>query len=231
LFADEDPVGRHVRFKNLDWEVVGVVGNMRRAQLDAPPPPMVYLPTIDFPWSITIAVRTHGSPLAAVDTVRGAVRSVDPDQPIANLRTMRQAIDNSFSLQVRRMMLTLVGTFAGIALLLACVGLYGVMSYSVAQRTREIGVRIALGADGTQVVREVVRGGLLLVGLGIAIGALGSVGAAVGVDSQVYGLQLADRGIVFAVVAAALLVVALLACWLPARRATRIDPMVALRVE
>jgi len=231
LFADIDPLGRHVHFKNLDWEVVGVVGNISRAQLDAPPPSMIYLPMIDFPWTITIAVRTHGSPLATAAAVRTAVRSVDPDQPVANLRTMRQAIDGSFSLQIRRMMLTLVGSFAGIALVLACVGLYGVMSYSVAQRTREIGVRIALGADSSLVLGEVVRSGLLLVGMGIAAGALGSVGAAFGVDSQVYGLRLADRAIVFAVVAAALLLAALLACWLPARRATRIDPLVALRAE
>lgn len=230
LFADEDPLGRHVRFKNLDWEIVGVVGNTSRFQLDAPPPPMVYLPTIDFPWSITIAVRTQGSPLGALDAVRAAVRAVDPDQPIANLRTMRQAIEHSFFLRLRRMMLVLVGVFAGIALVLACVGLYGVMAYSVTQRTREIGVRIALGADARLILRTVVRGGLWLVGLGIGIGALGCVGAGFAVSSQLYGVRQADP-LVFALVALSLFLVATLACWLPARRATRVDPMVALRAD
>jgi putative ABC transport system permease protein len=231
LFGAEDPLGRHVRFKDLDWEVVGVVGNTSRFQLDAPPPPMVYLPTRDFPWSVTLAIRTRGSPLATVDAVRSAIRAVDPDQPIANLRTMRQAIDNSIALRLRRMMLTLVGAFAGIALLLACVGLYGVMAYSVTQRTREIGVRIALGAASGQILRDIIRGGLVLVGIGIGIGALASVPAGFGLQSQVYGMHTADFALVFGIVALSLGAVAALACWLPARRATRVDPMVALRAE
>ncbi len=231
LFGDDDPLGRHVRFKNLDWEVVGIVGNISRFQLDAPPPPMVYLPTRDFPWSITLAIRTHGSPLAAADAVRRAIRAVDPDQPIANLRTMRQSIDSSTLLRVRRMMLALVSFFAGIALLLACVGLYGVMAYSVTQRTREIGVRIALGAASDQILRDVVRGGLLLVGVGIGIGALASIPAAFGMQSQVYGMRLLDFGVVFSGVSLALVAVAILSCWIPARRATLVDPMVALRAD
>ena len=231
LFPDADPLGRHVRFKDIDREIVGIVGNMSLYQPDVPPPSMLYLPTIDFPWSITIAVRAHGSPLALVESLRRAVRSVDPDQPIANLRTMQQAIDTSFSIRLRRTMLILVGTFAGIALALACVGLYGVMSYSVAQRTREIGVRIALGADGRSVLRHVVRGGLGLVLIGILLGALGSVGAGFGLSNQLYGTHFADAGVVFALVAGALLAVAAFACYVPARRATRVDPMIALRAE
>lgn len=231
LFGEVDPVGRHVHFKNLDWEVVGVVGNMSRVQLDAPPPPMVYLPAADFPWTITLAIRTHGSPMAAADAVRSAIKAIDPNQPIADLRTMQQAIDGSFSLQIRRVMLTLVSLFAGIALLLACVGLYGVMSYSVSQRTRELGVRIALGAETRQLLLEVVRGGLYLVAVGVAIGAGGSVLASFGIDSQIYGLQMADQGLVFAAVAITLLLVAVLACLVPARRATRVDPVVALRAD
>jgi putative ABC transport system permease protein len=231
LFNDEDPIGHHVHFKDADWQVVGLVRNMAQAQLDAPPPPMAYLPVLHFPWTVNIAVRTHGSPLAAVDGIRHAVSSVDPDQPIANLVTLQQAIDTSFTLQLRRTMLILVGAFAGIALLLACVGLYGVMSYSVTQRTREIGVRIALGADSASVLRHVVRGGLLLVLCGILLGSLGSVVAGFAVASQLFGTQLLDTGIVFALVAIALLGVAAFACWVPARRATRVDPMIALRAE
>jgi predicted permease len=231
LFDQEDPLGRHIRFKDTDWEIVGIVGNISRAQLDAPPPPMIYVPVSEFPWTITIVVRAHGSPLAIIDAVRHAVRAVDPDQPIANLLTMQQAIDNSFSVLLRRTMVILVGTFAGIALLLACVGLYGVMAYSVTQRTREIGVRIALGADSFTVLRHVVHGGLVLVAIGIAIGALGSIPAGFGLQSQVYGMRFYDFGLVFGIVAGALLLVAGFACWVPARRATRVDPMVALRAE
>ena len=231
LFADADPLGRHVRFKDVDREVVGIVGNMSLYQPDVPPPPMLYLPTIDFPWTISIAVRAHGSPLALAEGIRRAVRAVDPDQPIANLRTMRQAIDNAFTLRLRRTMLILVGTFAGIAITLACVGLYGVMAYSVTQRTREIGVRLALGADARDVLQQVLRGGLWLVLLGILLGALGSIAAGYGLASQLYGTRLADAGLVFVLVAGALLAVATLACLIPARRATRVDPLVALRAE
>lgn len=231
VFGTEDVIGRHLRFKDQDWEIVGLVGDVSRVQLDAPPPPMVYLPLVHFPWSMTFVVQTHGSPLAAASAVRAALRSVDPGQPLADLRTMQQAIDNSFSLRIRRMMLTLVGLFAGIALVLACVGLYGVMSYSIAQKTREIGVRIALGADTKRVLVEALRGGFLLVGAGLLTGACGSVLAALGVDSQVYGLQTGERGLVFFAVALVLLLVALLACWIPARRATLVDPVVALRSE
>ena len=230
LYGDKDPVGHHVRFKEVDREIVGVVGNTSRFQLDAPPPPMVYLPMLDFPWTITLAVRTHGSPLAMTDAVRSAIRAVDPNQPLANLRTMSQAIDSSFALRLRRMMLILVSAFAGIALLLACVGLYGVMAYSVTQRTREIGIRIALGADTSTVLRQILRGGLWLVGLGVGIGAIGCIGAGFGLANQLYGVGQADP-LVFALVALSLFLVATLACWLPARRATRVDPLVALRAD
>ncbi len=231
LFPAVDPLGRLVHFKDADWEVVGLVGDIRDIQLDAPPRPMVYLPTLHFPWSLSFAVRTHGSPRTAAEAVRQAVRAVDTDQPIANLRTIRQAIENSASLRTRRTMLTLVGLFAGIALLLACVGLYGVMAYSVTQRTREIGVRIALGAGASRVLHEILRGGLRLVLTGILLGSLGSIVARIGVANQLYGTALAAGGLVFLVVAVALLLVAALACFIPARRATRVDPMVALRAE
>ena len=231
LYGDEDPVGRHVRFKDIDREIVGVVGNTSRFQLDAPPPPMVYLPAIDFPWTISLAIRAHGSPLAVADSVRAAIRAVDSNQPVANLRTMSQAIDNSFALRLRRMMLILVSVFAAIALVLACVGLYGVMAYSVTQRTREIGVRIALGADARQILTNIVRGGLGLVAIGLGLGALACVPAAFAMRSQFFGMQSFDFGFVFAIISCALTLVALLACWVPARRATRVDPMIALRSE
>ena len=128
-------------------------------------------------------------------------------------------------------MLTLVGIFAGIALLLACVGLYGVMAYSVTQRTREIGVRIALGAGAPRVLQDILHGGLRLVLGGVLIGALGCVAASFGIASQLYGTALGAAGLVFLVVAVALVGVAVLACWIPARRATRVDPMVALRAD
>jgi putative ABC transport system permease protein len=144
---------------------------------------------------------------------------------------MEQAIDNSFTLRLRRTMLILIGAFAGIALVLACVGLYGVMNYSVTQRTREIGVRIALGADSAAVLHHVVRGGIMLVLIGIIVGAMGSVGASFGVANQLYGIKLTEGGIIFTLVAGVLIVVAALACWIPARRATLINPIEALRAE
>jgi ABC-type antimicrobial peptide transport system permease subunit len=153
---------------------------------------------------------------------------VDPEQPIANLGTLEQSVGNS--VQVSRIMLTLVGLFAATALVLACIGIYGVMTYSVAQRTREMGIRIALGAGVGQVITLVLRDGMRLVLLGLAIGVLGSLGAGRLLANQLYRVTSTDP-IVFTLVTLVLVGVALLACWLPARRATHVDPVTALRAE
>ncbi|HUJ45331.1 MAG TPA: ABC transporter permease [Opitutaceae bacterium] len=228
LFGDEDPLGRLIHFKDATWEIVGVVGSVRRFALGFDPTPQVYYAQVYFPWYTTIVVRTRVPPLTLAPDVRRAVQSVDPEQPIANLGTLEQAVGNS--VQTSRIVLTLVGLFAATALVLACIGIYGVMAYSVAQRTREMGIRIALGAGSGQVVALVLRHGMTLVLVGVAIGALGSLGAGQLLSSQLYRVTGTDP-LVFTLVAIALIVVALLACWLPARRATRVDPVTALRTE
>jgi predicted permease len=228
FFADEDPLGRLLHFKDATWEVVGVVGSVRQYQLDFDPQPQVYFSQVYFPWHTTIVVHTQVPPLTLVGEVRKAVQAVDPEQPIANLGTLEQSVGNT--LQTRRIMLTLLGLFAGTALVLACIGIYGVMTYTVAQRTREIGIRIALGAASSQVVALVLQSGMKLVLIGLGIGVLGSIGAGRLIASQLYSVSSIDP-VVLILVALALLSVTLLACWLPARKATRVNPIEALRAD
>lgn len=225
---DEDALGGRLFFKGESWEIVGITGNVRRFALEAAATPQVYQAQYYFPWSTQYVVRTSLPPLSLVAQVRQAVRRVDPDQPIANVSTMEAAAKST--LQGRTTMLTLLGLFAGIALLLACIGIYGVMSYSIGQRTREIGIRMALGASAQRVAKLVLRHGLALVLAGLVIGAVGA-----GFANQILGSQLYDVGrldpFVFIGVAALLLLVGGIASWLPARRATRLDPTVALRAD
>ena len=228
LFPSEDPLGRLLHFKDATWEIVGVVGSVRQYQLDVDPRGQVYMPSIRFPWSTMFAVRTHVPPLTLAADMRRAVQAVDPQQPIADLNTLSDAVEQS--LQGRLTVLTLLVIFAGTALLLACVGIYGVMAYSVAQRTREMGIRLALGAGTRDVISLVLRDGVKLVLLGVAIGAFASYGAGRLIASQLYATSESDP-IVFTVVAALLIATAMLACWLPARRATRVNPVEALRAE
>jgi len=228
LFGEEDPLGRLLHFKDATWEIVGVVGSVRRFTLGVDPTPQVYYPQVYFPWYTSIVVRTRMPPLTLAPDVRRAVQAVDPEQPIANLGTLEQSVGNS--VQVSRIVLTLVGLFAATALVLACIGIYGVMAYSVAQRTREMGIRIALGAGAEQVLALVLRDGMKLVLVGLAIGVVGSLGAGQLLSNQLYRVTGTDP-LVFAMVAFVLLAVALLACWLPARRATRVNPVEALRAE
>ena len=228
FFGDEDPLGRLLHFKDATWEVVGVVGNVRQFQLDIEPQPHVYYPQVYFPWYTSIVVRTHLPPLTLVAQVRHAIQAVDPEQPIANLGTLEQSVGNT--LQTRRIMLTLLGVFAATALVLACIGLYGVMAYAVTQRTREMGIRIALGAGAGQVIALVMRAGMKLVLIGLGIGAACSVGAGYLIANQLYNVSRADPA-VFGLVALALLTATMAACWLPARNATRVNPIEALRAE
>jgi len=228
LFPNEDALGRLLHFKDATWEIVGVVGNVRQFRLDIDPFPHLFLPLRHFPWYTTVVVRARVAPLGLADDLRRAVQSVDPELPIANLTTLAQVADAS--LQNRRILLTLVGLFAAVALLLAAIGIYGVMAYTVAQRTREIGIRIALGASMPHVIGLVLRDGLKLVALGIGVGAVASYGAARLIASQLYSTSQTDP-LVLLLVAVVLVAVALFACWLPARRATRVDPVTALRAE
>jgi predicted permease len=228
LFGDEDPLGRYLHFEDNTWEVIGVVGNIRQYQLDQDPAPQVYFPQAFFPWSNAILVRTHLPPLTLTDEIRRAVQRIDPDQPLANLSTLEQSV--ALSLQSRQSIITLLGLFSGVALVLACIGIYGVTALTVSQRTREMGIRIALGAASGQVMSLVLGDGLKLVSIGLGLGLLGSLGAGRALGSQLYQISWFDP-LVLAGVVCALLAVASLACWLPARRATRINPLEALRAE
>ncbi len=228
LFGDDNPLGHQLHILDATWEIVGIVDDVRQHQLDVQPRPHVYVPQVFFPWFTSIVVRTRLPPLTLAGQVRKAVQAVDPDQPIANLGTLEQSVGKT--LQARRIMLTLLSVFAVAALVLACIGIYGVMAYAVAQRTREMGIRIALGAGSGQVIELVLRDGMKLVLVGLGLGVVGSLGAGLLLSSQLYRVHWADP-LVLTLVAFALLAAALLACWLPARRATRVDPVIALRAE
>lgn len=233
ISPNADPIGGFITNFGPDSEtlqIVGVVGNLRHLALETAPRSELYQPLGQGKWPrMFIAVRSAtGNPLALLPAVQNAVRSVDPTVPLGNVRTMEDTVARS--LLKRKFTMTLLTIFAGLAVTLASIGLYGVMSYSVAQRTREIGIRIALGAQRLDVLGLVVRQGMLLTGIGVALGLLGSLGLTRLISSLLFGVSPTDFG-TFAAVSALLLVIALLACWLPARRASGVDPMVALRTE
>jgi putative ABC transport system permease protein len=235
FWPNENPIGKRLAFgaaegEETEWmEVVGVVGHVRQQGLDDDAHVQLYLPyRQQGGGGMAVMVRTSGDPLRAVPLVRAAVQAVDRDQPISQVRTMDEILTNSVGR--RRLTTVLLAVFAGFALMLACVGLYGVTAYAVTQRTREIGVRMALGAAGPQVVGAFVRDGLRLVAVGLAVGLVGALGAGRLIASQLYDVRPGDPA-TLAVTAATLAVVAVLASYLPARRATRVDPMTALRSE
>ncbi len=171
---------------------------------------------------------TSGDPLSLVEAVKREVEAVDPNQPVAAISTMEKNV--STSLAARRLIMTLLGTFAALALLLASVGLYGVMALNVTQRMRELGIRMALGAARADVFRLVLSQGIVLVAIGVTLGLLGAIAASRALNSVLYGVGALDLP-AFAVAIGALGFVALIACVLPARRATQVDPIIALRAE
>jgi putative ABC transport system permease protein len=226
LFGKENPIGQRLHFKDAVWEIVGVVGDVRRYQLDFGATPQVYFALTYFPWRTCFVVHTRVPPQTVAGQLRRAVADVDPDLPIANLRTLDQAVD--LTLKTRKIMLALLALFAGTALALACVGIYGVISYSVAQRTRELGIRIALGASARHVTALVLGQSAVLLGAGLAAGLAGSLVGGSLIASQLYAVSRADPWVLGAV-SVILLAVSMLASWLPARRATRVNPVEALR--
>ncbi|MDQ2918924.1 MAG: ABC transporter permease [Verrucomicrobiota bacterium] len=233
LFPNDDPVGRFIVNFGQDSEklqIVGVIGNIRHVALDSAPRAELYQPLGQGKWPrMFIAVRSvAGNPLALLPAVQNAVWSVDRNVALGNVRTMEDTIART--LLKRKFTMTLLTIFAGIAIALASIGLYGVMSYSVSQRTREIGIRMALGAQRGDVLRLVVRQGMLMTAIGVGLGLLGSFGLTRLISSLLFGVSATDIG-TFGAVSTLLLVIALVACWLPARRASGVDPMVALRTE
>ncbi len=241
-FPDENPIGKHINLAgfNVQAEIVGVIGHVKQWGLDADAKsaieaqfdyPFMQLPEKLMPLAadaVGVVLRTEGDPTAVMGSVRQAVEEIDPREVIYNVQTMDEVVANSFA--ARRLSMILLGFFAALALVLACVGIYGVISYLVGQRTHEIGVRMALGAQGSDVLQLVIGNGAKMALIGIAVG----IGAALGLTrlmaSQLFGVSAHDP-LTFAGVAILLILVAVAACYIPARRATRVDPMIALRHE
>jgi predicted permease len=213
-----------------EWQIVGVFHDTRGGEgLRGDDLPVIYVPFWQSPSPrASVAVRTTGDPESITRSLAAAVNSVDPDLPLAGVKTMDQILDESLSFD--RFGMVLYGSFAALALLLAVIGIYGVMAFAVAQRTHEFGIRMALGAAGGQILRMVLREGatLALFGLGLGLGGAYLVGRAM--QSTLYGVSALDFG-AFSAVAVVLLATALLACYFPARRASRVEPLVALRDE
>ncbi|MDQ5837106.1 MAG: ABC transporter permease, partial [Acidobacteriota bacterium] len=230
FWPDENPLGKRLRIANNPWRtVVGVVADVKNDGLRAEPKPEMFYPLLQEPLPfMTLVVRTDADPKSLATTVAREVRAVDPDEPVYDVKTMDERLAESVSPQ--RLTTLLVVAFAALAMTLAGVGIYGVISYSVAQRTHEIGIRLALGAQKGDVLRLILRQGLLLTLVGIGLGLAGAFALTRLMSGLLYGVTATDP-LTFACVAAVLTAVALAACLLPARRATKVDPMVALRYE
>jgi putative ABC transport system permease protein len=234
LFAGSDPVGKRFivghRAKEEDWiTIVGVAGDTKLYGLENSARLEVYLPFRQAPFGdMNVIVKSSVGPAALTSAVRAVVNAIDKDQPIAETATMEQLVSDSVA--TRRVTLVLLGLFSGLALLLAAIGIYGVISYSVAQRTQEIGIRVALGAQRSSLMSMILKQGLRTALLGIGIGLVAALGLTQSMKSLLFGIGATDP-LTFISVAATLLFVALAASYLPARRAMRVDPLVALKYE
>ncbi len=228
-FPNEEALGKRLLtvLSDKPFEIIGIVGDIRHRAMELQPYAAMYLPTYR-PGGTTVVVRTQGDPLSLGPAVRKEVQEIDRDQPVSALRTMDDWIARSTA--TPRYRTTLLALFAALAMVLAATGIYGVMSYSVAQRTHEIGVRMALGARRSAVLGLIIRQGMLLVVVGLVIGLAGAFAVTRVMSSLLFGVGAKDP-ITFAVVAVLLSIVALIACYVPARRATKIDPLEALRYE
>jgi len=231
-FPKEDPVGQKL---NICWtikgpaQIVGVVSDARQTELQTPPEPTIFLDNSQAAmWFANLTVRTMGDPQQMTRAVLAAIHRVNPDQAASGIRTMEDVMSNSVARP--RLQLILLATFACIALLLAAVGVYGVLSYSVVQRTQEIGIRVALGATSSDVLRMILSEGLVLLAIGVAAGMGAALLLTRLLKSLLFEVQPADPPTLVSVTAL-LIVVALVAILIPARRAFRVDPMVALRYE
>jgi predicted permease len=231
-FPDENPVGRRFgsdRGEADEFEIVGVVGDVKYNSVREAAPPTVFVPygQTRVP-TATFVVRTAGDPLGMVDALRNAVRDVDPGLPLTGVATQVERIEGRFSQE--RLLAEAYSLFGALAALLASIGLFGLMSYSVTRRTNEIGIRMALGAQRREVLTLVMRESMVLVALGVGLGLVVALGASRLVASQLFGLAATDPSTQIAAVVVMVLVSAV-AGYLPARRAARVDPLVALKYE
>ena len=232
-FANEDPLGKRLivsmKDQNNPCEIIGVVGDAKFKSLDQAVRPMVYWPHSELAYgAMTLVIKTSGNPLAIANAVQREVRALDKDQPVSEMRPMEALLADSISRS--RFATLLLSIFAAVAFGLASVGIYGVMSYSVTQRTNEIGIRIALGASRVNVLGLVLRRGLMLAACGVVVGLAGSFALTRLLTTQLFGVSATDP-VTFIMVSLTLMAVALLATYLPARRAMKVDPLVALRYE
>ncbi|OFW42851.1 MAG: hypothetical protein A3J29_02395 [Acidobacteria bacterium RIFCSPLOWO2_12_FULL_67_14b] len=226
----ESPVGKRIRNnEKAPWmTVVGYVADVKHYGLEQPMRPGVYYALPRIPQSGTVVLKTEGDPTQLAATVRGIVRRMDPELPTYNVKTMEERLAQSLTL--RAVYSWILGVFAVMALLLALGGSYGVTSYLVSQRTRELGIRVALGAGRRDIAKAVLTGGLTVVGIGVAVGLIAAVGAGRWLSSLLFGVPPYDA-VILASAVVALVTTGFLANWLPARRASRVDPMVSLRMD
>ena len=239
-FPGEDPIGKYLENGNgmKQIEIVGIVGHVKHYGLDGEVPvdPQYYLSLRQLPdeliplisSDISLSVRTNGDPLQIVPGIRQQIQATDKNQPVFRARSMEQVIADSIS--SRRFSMLLLTIFAGVALLLASIGIYGVMSYSVTQRTHEIGIRMALGATALDVSKMVLGQAIVLVLIGVGLGLVGALSLTRVMSSLLFGVSATDP-VTFGGIAALLFTVALAACYVPARRAIKVDPLIALRYE
>jgi len=238
IWPNEDPLGKRLKFglpedqdeEDKSWrEVVGVVGDVKMNGLDQATTLQTYLPYAQLPnTGFALIVRAERNPAALANAVAQAIHAIDKDLPVSRVFTMDQLLGNA--LAMRRLTLVLLASLAALALLLAAVGIYGVVSYAVRQRTHELGLRMALGAQSRDVLTLILAQGLKLTMLGIGLGLAAAYALTRWMESLLFGVRPTDA-LTFAAIALLLLVVALLACYIPARRATKVDPMIALRCE
>jgi len=235
LWPNQDPIGRRIKFPGSEknpqpWRtIVGVVSDVAQYALDKKPPKQMYMPHSQFPTTfVNFVIKTDNDPKAIFPAVRREILAIDKDQAVFNVVTLDQLQGDSIAL--RRFFMLLLMTFAVLTLTLAGVGIYGVMSYVVTQRTQEIGIRMALGARTSHVLKLVVSGGIVLSLLGVGIGLVSAFALTRLMESVLFGVTPTDA-LTFAIGSVGLVAVAALACYIPARRATKVDPLVALRYE
>jgi putative ABC transport system permease protein len=224
------PIGKIVTIDKESMQVVGIVADSRRGQLEAEPAPAIYQPFLQNTRTSMgqVLIRTNGDPMAILDDVRAIVSALDPELALRNIQTLDDRLGESMA--PRRFILRLVGLFSALALGLAMIGLYGVIAESVAQRVPEIGVRMALGAAPSDILRLVMAQGGWMVAVGVLIGVGGAIALRDSMASFVFGVPTSDP-VSFAVAVVSLVVATLIACLVPARRAAAVDPVIALRQE